>query len=266
MEDVFGNDTTPVNESPADAGQEEEAAVNPEQEVEDLDEQDLEQEDGASPEDAGQDEELLAGKFKTPAELAKSYLELQKKFTQTAQQVKQQPNQQVPEQQAGNADLEEVFWNEFQNNPLRTMQYLIDNVVAAKTAPITAREQESELGRLMDPIAKEFKQVRSEEGMTALFEKIGEIALEMGNPQLAQHPNQRLMRMAAQELYGDGKAALIASARDAGREEADATRRNKQSVNVNTSGKKAPQAAPKSAAESIQEGILSSGKNSSIFG
>ena len=266
MSNIFGNETTPAEESLDESRQVDEAAVEAEtEEIEDLDDQDLDEEDDLPPDDPGQGEELLAGKFKTQDELAKGYLELQKKFTQTAMQAKQQPNQQTT-QQPDNADMEEVFWNQFQTNPLATMQYLIDNVVSQKTAPITAREQEAALGRLMDPIAKEFKQVRTEEGMNQLFEKIGEIATEMGNPQLAHNPSPRILRLAAQELYGDGKAAMFKNAKEAGRQEAEEARRNKQSVSVNVNSKKKSQEAPKSAADMIKEGIFSSGNNGSIFG
>lgn len=264
MESIFGNEAIPAEESSAEVEHEEAAAADTEEVNEDLDNQDLDQEESSS-EQSEQGETLLAGKFKTPDELAKSYLELQKKFTQTSQQAKQ-PNHQGSEQQAGDADMEEVFWNQFQQNPLSTMRYLMDNVIAARMEPITAKEQATELGRMMDPIAKEFKQVRTEEGMNQLFAKIGEIAVEMGNPQLANNPSPRILRLAAQELYGDGKAALINSAQEAGREAAEALRRNKQNVNINTNSKKAPQAAPKSAADTIKEGILSSGNSGSIFG
>lgn len=268
---IFDGVTTPADESPEESGHEEEAAVNTENEEmndEDQDDdQDTSTDEDESPDNSGQGEDLLAGKFKTQDDLVKGYQEAQRKLTQLAQQTKQSQTQQPVQQQPNDSgNTEEIFWESFQKNPLGTMQYLIDTAVTNKTAPIYERDQQKVLATNMDPIAKKYAQVRTEEGMSQLFERVNDIAQEMGNPGLAQNPSERVLKMAAEELFGDNAATLFKKAKQAGRQEAEEARRNKQGVAVNTNSKKQQQEAPKTEADLVKENIRNASRPTGIFG
>jgi len=226
----------------AEAGEEEQPGQGEEAEA-------AEEEAGDNPEDEGP--------IRTKEDLAKAW------------KAKQQPAPTTPQQPAQPAmseqELTDIFFTNFEKNPLATMQYLIDQVVGAKTAVYDAREQEHQLAANMDPIVQDYVQVRSEQGMTQLFERVADIARELGNPRLAQNPTQRVLRMAAQELWPTRTADVYKAAVAEGREAAAADRRAKSSAQINTTTKR--QAAPpqKSEADQIADSIVDAGRGRGLF-
>jgi hypothetical protein len=289
---IFGEETIPVGASPED-GHDDEAAVDPDEEYADRD--DLDNEDGQeeeeiddgdgekgqdgedgeedeSPEE-GHDSDLLAGKYKSPEDLAKAYQNAQRKISQQAEEIKnlrgQQsaaPGQQQSGQQSG--DLNKVFWQNFQTDPLGTMRYLIQEATKQQVAPILQQREMDTLGRNINALAKEYRQVATEEGMTQLMGKVAEIAQELGNPALANNPSPRILKLAAEESFGSTKQALYNQAKKAGREEAEKTRQRKQTgLSAPKGAKRSPLSEqPKSEEDQIREGIMAHARGGGIFG
>lgn len=263
------NPSTPADESP-ELGHEEEAAetFENEQEEEQFDEavegEHEEHTEDGEPSEEEHGDQLLAGKYKSVEDLVSGYKNLERQFHQSRQQ---QQTQQVPQQfqqQEQPMDYNEVFWEQFRENPLSTMQYLIDNAVNSRTAPIYEQRQNEVMARNIQDVAKEYAQVNSEEGMSQLFGRVQEIAQELGNPQLATNPTPRILRMAAQEAFGDTKAQLYQKAKQAGRTEAENARRTKQGLPSTQTAKKQEQ--QKTEEDLVRESIRNAGRRGGIFG
>lgn len=214
---------------------------------------------------------LILGKFKTQDDLANAYINLQREFSKrnsqpTGQQQPPARQQTTVPGQTGMPEQSEQFWEMFQQNPLGTMQYLIDNAVAARTAPIEEQRQMDMLGANMQQIAKQYKQVATPEGMQQLFGKVAEIVQEIGNPQLAKNPTARILRMAASEAFGDSGQAIYNKAKEEGRRQAEESRRAKKGLPTASGGKKGGPAGKggeqKSEADLIREGIVAAGRSS----
>jgi len=257
--------STPVDESP-EIGHEEETAEAFESEqheevTEETTTEHQEYEEEAEVEPSQEEHgDLLAGKYKSVDDLVAGYKNLERQFHQSRQQPQTQT--QVPQDQ--NIDYNEVFWEQFRDNPLNTMQHLIDAAVNQRTAPIYEQRQTEVLSRNIQDVAKEYGQLNSEEGLSQLFERVQDISQELGNPQLASNPTQRVLKMAAQELFGESKAQLYQKAKQAGRAEAEASRKSKQGLSGPTGAKKTEQ--PKTQEELIRESIVNAGRRSGLFG
>jgi hypothetical protein len=230
--------------------EEQEADLPEQEELDDYqDDQDDESEDFEEdenedePSDNGQENsnkgDLILGKFKLQDDLANAYLNLQREFTKSRQPQSQQPAQQTTAQQLGTPEQAALFKQQFEQNPLGVMQYLIDNAVAARTAPIHEQRQTDILTKNISEVAKEYKQLNSEEGMKQLFGKVAEIAEDLGNPNLAKNPTSRVLRMAAAEAFGDTKQAVYNKAKQEGRKEAEAARAAKKGLPAARTGAKA---------------------------
>ena len=270
--DIFQPSTTPEPTSPE--GQEVEGAElesqQPEESQEQLEGQETHEgneetdqnDDEQSPPEDGQDE-LILGKFKSVEDMAKAYRNLEKQFTKNRMQQKPEPQAQ---QQTGQLeDPNEVFWNAFQNDPLGTIQYLAGHVVQQQTAPIIEQRQTERVLQDLDKLSQEYQQVATPDGLQQWKQKMIEIAEEdFGNPSLADNPSPRLMKLAAQELWGDSKAALYQKAKQKGREEAEQARRAKQGLSAPSGAK--PKETPKSAEEQIADSIVNAGRRGGIFG
>lgn len=222
-----------------------------------------EDENDDEPSDNGQDNsnkgDLILGKFKSQDDLANAYLNLQREFTKSRQPQSQQPAQsQTTAQQLGTPEQAALFKQQFEQNPLGVMQYLIDHAVAARTAPIQEQRQTDILTKNINDVAKEYKQVGTEEGMKQLFGKVAEIAEDLGNPTLAKNPTARVLRMAAAEAFGDTKQAVYNKAKQEGRKEAEAARAAKKGLPAARTGAKAKvtneqQLSPE---DEIRQGIM----------
>lgn len=224
---------------------------------------DPDEEEETDPDDGNSDPKLLAGKYKTVDELVNGYQNLQREFTKSRQpQGQQQPAMQTPVQPVGTEEQSKQFWEVFQQNPLGTMQYLIENAVAARTAPIHEQRETDALSRNIDALSKEYKQVGTEDGMSKLFGKVQEIAQELGNPNLAKNPTARILRLAASEAFGDTKQAVYNKAKQEARKEVEATRSAKKNLPAARTGTKPKitNEQPLSPEDEIRQGILAAGR------
>lgn len=248
---MFGEETITITEDSQEE-QSEELAVETESEYEEVTEENTEVTEEVEDSEPEQSEELLLGKFKSTDDLMKAYTELQKSFTQSRQQ--------KPEQ----VDNEQLL-DAYDRDPLSTINYLVQQGIQQALSPIHQERQVESLTKNFDPIAKEYKQLHSDEGVNQLFSKISELAVEFGNPELVKNPTQRIMKMAASELWGgETKAKVYNSALEQGRQEAIDSRRQKQGLAVTTTKK--PNEAPKTEADVIMDNIMAANSRSGLFG
>lgn len=282
---IFGDETITPPTSPED-GQEEQGAGDLEDQTVDLDDQDdqdhdgqdeqntetdeLTEEpgDGSEGEDQGQPEELIAGKFKSQDDLLNAYLNLQREFTKEKQQKtgQQPPAQETGQQVNMSPEQKENFFRLFEEDPLGTLQYLIDNGVTQRTAPILEQRTNETIIKNYDNVSKEYGQMQTEDGMKQVMSRVQEIAQELGNPKLASQPTERVLRMAAQELYGDTKAKAYQKGKEAARQEAQATRQAKQGLGLPAGAKPKDTGQVKSEEDQIADDILFAGNGRRLFG
>lgn len=284
MSSIFGDETiTPPGASPDLSGQDDaETAGDPGNESidndqdhdndiesdEELDGDDGEQDDpdeeeeGAPPHDDGQGGKIL-GKFRTQKDLEQAYLNLQREFTKARQGGSQpaggQPaTQQPPAAANGQADPNEAFWAQFRDNPLQAIMSVAAFAAGNQIAPLQEQQRASAVAANIKEIAKEYRQAGTQEGLPILMGKVREIAEDLGNPSLAENPTPRVLRMAAQEAWGDTKAQVYKKGKDAARAEAERNRQNKQGLGARSGARQQP--SDKTPEQSIKEGILAAGK------
>lgn len=297
MPGIFGDNPITLPGSPEDGQDQMDGAGSPEgEEIDDQDDADLDGDDGAedeyddsadddSDEDGdgeppadgqGEEDPVKALGFKSAADLAKSYKELRKTFTQsrqqpTGQQQGQPPagQQQPPQAGQGAQDFNQVFWQSFKENPMGTLQYLIqqsaEQLVQQSVSPFVEERQTEQLTRNIEAVAQDYKQITTEDGFKQLMDKVQEMAEDFGNPALAQNPSPRILRMAAQELYGDSKAKLFEKGKQKGRQEAEEARRKKQGLGA-PAGARRPEPQRKSAADEIGDSIVNASRGGGLFG
>jgi hypothetical protein len=275
MSDIFGGETIPVPGSSPE-GHDELAAVETneeeqvegeeqlEQDGEEADEQDSDvDEEGDQSEHSGQ---LLAGKYKTTDELVRAYKELERKFHGERQGGGQKQPQQQPAPQDGQQDPNQAFWAAFRDNPMGTIQALVQHAATQQVAPLIEERQTETLGRHFDTLAKEYRQLTTEEGMQQFATAIRDVAAELGNPDLARNPTPRMLRMAAMEAFGDSKAKAYQLGKEAGRQESEQTRAAKQGLGAKSGARPAKGGEP-TPEQAIKEAILAAGKSGGgIFG
>ncbi|MCG3771867.1 MAG: hypothetical protein JW384_03064 [Nitrosomonadaceae bacterium] len=264
---IFG-DSTPDFETPEQDTVDETAET---QEVEDQQEEQQEQaetEETTTEDQEEQDstqehsDELLAGKYKSVEELVKGYKSLEQQFHQTRQQPGQQTTTPDQKQQPA-VDHNEIFWENFKENPLGTMQFLVDNVVSQKTAPIYEQREQEIFTKNLTEVAKDFKQTTTDDGFKALMGRVQEIAQEFGNPGLAKNPTPRVLQMAAKELWGDSAAPTYKKATEQGRIDSENARKAKMGLNVAVTKKQ--ETAPRTEADEILEGMRSHSGRRGLF-
>jgi len=125
--------------------------------------------------------ELLVGKFKTPQELANGYVNVEKAYTQTRQelaakdqqmqamaqameQMKQQMasviNPQQQQQQPSPEELNEQFMNQFYENPTQSIQQMvqqaIEQSIMPQIAPIQQQFKEQQMANARNVATKQF--------------------------------------------------------------------------------------------------------------
>jgi hypothetical protein len=204
----------------------------------------------------------------------KAYNELRKDYTRKSQELanyrRQQPQQmqQNPAPQQGQGASNDAFWQDMSSDPLGTISKITQQnamlIAQQYVAPIYEERAMSALGKNLESIGKDYPQIADPKAMQTLFNKVSEIAQEVGNPQLAQYPSPRILKLAAQELYGKNTAKVYQQAKKAGQEEALNNIRQKQGLSVNAGVK--PQQANKTIEEQIADNIVSAGRKGGIFG
>ncbi|PLR84655.1 hypothetical protein CVD25_01070 [Bacillus canaveralius] len=277
MPDFF-EPSTPVDASPEgqevetaeDAQDQEEEILDDEQEIqeelESAEEDDEEELPPGEEEQPGQ-EELIAGKFKSQGDLINAYKSLERTFHQSRQQQNQQYQQPQPpyQQQQPQRDINEVFWEEFNQNPFATMQHFVNALVENQTAPIYQQQADSRVATDIDGLAKEYPQITNEQGMQSLIDKVYEIAeYDFGNSALASQPSKRLLKMAAQELFGESKTQAYQQGKQQGKRQAEQARRAKQGLASTRTTK--PKQTEKTPEELIAESIVNAGSRGGLFG
>lgn len=243
--------TTPTEETPNEQTELEEGVDD--NEGADEEQVDLEGEGGEQDPDNG----FLPGQYASTEEILAAY----RQQALPQQQPPTQPQYQQSPEETGNPS--EMFWDLFRNDPLGTMQYLIEQGVQQRVAPIYEERAGEAFRANLDRVGQEFPQIKTQEGIQGLYGKVQEIARELGNPNLAQNPSQRILRMAAQELHGNNQQ-VYQQALQKGKQQADEARRMKQGLN--SSAAKNAKPAEKSVEEQIAESIVGAGRRNGIFG
>lgn len=257
---LFGEETITFTEDSA-MEQSEEQAVETEYEAVEETEEQTESTEDVEDSQVEQSEELIGGQFKSTEDLLKSYRELQKTFTKDRQQTKQEQ----PEVQINSDEYNNQLLDAYDRDPLNTINFLVQQGIQQALSPIHQERQVESLTKNFDPIAKEYKQLHSDEGVNQLFGKISELAQDFGNPELVKNPTQRIMRMAAAELWGgETKAKIHQSALEQGRQDAENLRKQKQGLAVTTTKK--PNEAPKTEADHIIDGMFAASGQKGLFG
>lgn len=249
------DETTPEAESP-DTGHEEVEAVEAETQ-EETEEVQTEEETVSEEEHT---EELYAGKYKSVEDLVKGYKNLEKSFHESRQQ---KPQREQPQQiyQEENEIQRDAVIRMLNDDPIGTINFFVGQA----TAPLQQERETQQLTRNFENITKEYRDIiKSDEDIKGLFDKVNEIAQEVGNPNLAKNPSARVLKMAAMELWGDSKATLYEKAKKAGRDEAEAARRAKVGLSAPAGAK--PKDTPKTPEEMIADSIVSAGTRKGIFG
>lgn len=153
----------------------------------------------------------------------------------------------------------EAFLDALEQDPEATVRKL----VAAELAPLHQERQLAALEKNIAPIAETYEQLHTEDGAAAFFAKVTEIASELGNPGLVRNPSARILKMAAEELWGSSQAKTFAAGQEQGRAAAEAARAAKKAVAANPTGK-AP-AAAQSPEDEVADAILSAGRRGDWF-
>ena len=277
-------DSTPVTESP-ETGHEEVAAEETQDTQEPTEEETVEAAEDAGPNEEEEPEEtpseqehgetegkeeLLAGKYKTVDELVKGYKNLLREYTKTKQEQKQMQSQtqlQVPAQQPYNQDYNEIFRQYFEQDPIGTLQFMLKDIVQGAVqqhiAPIQENREIEVLTHNIEALSKEYAQVMTEQGLNQLFNQVAEIAEELGNPNLSRNPTKRVLRMAAEELWGGpSKALMYQRGKEEARKEMENTLKQKKVISTKTTKK--PE-IKKTEEDLIREAILKAGGGGGIF-
>lgn len=256
---IFGQ-STPVDFTPELDTVEETAELESHEEQyeePEIEEQPEEQAD-SEPE---QSEELIAGKFKTQEDMVKAYKNLERQFHDS----RQKPAAQTPAPQSYDGDPNEAILDALNRDPIGTLNYFVQQGVQQALAPLQEERSTDRLTANIDKVAQDYKQVYTEGGMTELFAKIGEIAQEFGNPSMVNSPTPRVLRMAAEELWGkQSMSQVYQQALQQGRQQAEESRRAK--AGLSAPGNAKPKETPKSEADHIADSIVNAGRRGGLFG
>ena len=128
-------------------------------------------------------------------------LDQQEQQGQGNQQQVQQPAQGQGQQQ----DPREVFFEALRNDPFGVINYLVEQGVQQRVAPLVEQANTQSLSANLQAVKADYPQAATTDGQKALFGKVKELAAELGNPALAKNPTKSLLKMAALEAFGEGK-------------------------------------------------------------
>lgn len=264
---MFDTSTIP-DESPEMTGQEE---VGTEEQETQLDGQEYEEsdQDAAEYEEETPSEEEQGEEEEQPEfDFATAYSELRKDYTRKTQELselkKQQQYQPPAQEQAGAEDLNARFIEEFNQDPVGTLLRWNGAITEQNLAPVREQQMAQDYSRNVETLAKNYPELQTEEGYKQFTGTLVEIAQELGNPNLVQNPPARILKMAANEAFGQSKARLYEKAKAKGKEEAMQTIRTKKGLGAPVGAK--PKEVPKTAEEQIADSIVSAGRKGGIFG
>ena len=287
-------EATSADESPMDIGQEESMPAEQQEDTgadnqAETDPQESQDEAGESPSEGSEQGDETQGDY-VPAN---TYNELRKGFTQKAQeaaelrrQIEAMQRQQPPAPGQGQepqtmADFQQVLHKKVQT--MREEGYheqIIDLVVKADTAEFrsnlleqrfnaersqqTHEKNREHIQTTLKRLEADYPDLATNEGRQMIAGKVQEIAQELGTPQIVGRPSERILRLAATEIWGDNKAAIYEKAKAKGQAEALASIKAKQGVTTNITKK--PVEQPKSLEDQAADIILNAGRSGRIFG
>lgn len=266
---IFEETTTSSQEVTPDNGQGEE--MEPEVEIEEGQEFETENDDQfeeeSSPEE-GQEEFEEDDNF----DYRTAYKNLLPEFTRRSQELSQlRKGQQPPDDGQGQFDHEAMnqqFVEDLQTDALGTMLRLINSVAGQRVneavSPLQQKEAASAYNANMQDVAKEFPAVRNEEGYNQFVANLQALAQEYGNPNLLNNPPKSLLKLAAQETFGDSKTDVYNKAKAKGKIEAMNNLKAKQGLSGPVGTK--PQETKKSDADLYREAIRNAGGRGGLFG
>ncbi|WP_127532741.1 hypothetical protein [Paenibacillus kobensis] len=258
--------STPVNLVPEQDTTSETAELEyseQEEQQEQTTEEQLEQEEHLEEEETdpeGHSEELIAGKFKSQADLINAYKNLKRKLHQPPQQQQlQQTQQQQPQSQEWTEDQRDAVIRAFNDDPIGTINYFAQQAANQVINPLQQERAFERTISNIEKVASTYPQVNTEDGIGQLMSRVNEIAQDFGNPNLAKSPTPRVLEMAARELWGNQSTAqLYQQAKAAGRQEAEASRRAKTGLQAPSNTK--PKQTEKSPADAVADAIVAAGR------
>lgn len=272
---IFDQVSGPVDESP-EMGHEEEAAEQFENQEESYEEDVYEEQEEVQPdaeetdpEEDGHSEQLLAGKYKSVQDLEEAYRSLQREFTKQRMVEKTQPQQ--PPQQPIQSQPQEIDFNDpnsiinaINQDPMGTIAKIAQQTYQQAR---TVETQEQQFMRGVDEVSAQYADhLKTEDDMNLYFGKVSEVCRELGvNPKT---PPARVLKMAAQELWGNPGQETVKQAYEKAkaeaRKEAAETRRQKAGLSAPASAK--PQEKPKTPEDLVADSIVNAGKRGGLFG
>lgn len=263
---IFGDETIPVPGASPEEGQEaEQTAVETQEEQPEQHEwqatgTEQDSEEGEPSSETEQGDSLIAGKFKSVEELTKAYKSLERSFHDARKP--QQPAQTQTPARSEQEHPNDIVQQALATDPIGTIEYFVSRALG----PVQEQRETESLTRNMEAISRQYaKQLGAEGGMQTYFEKIAEIAQDFGNPGLMRNPSQRVLRMAAEELWGgETRQQVYDKAKAAARQEAETARAAKKGLGAPQGAK--PSEQPKTEAERIREGILKASRGGGLFG
>ena len=291
-------DATSADESPMDFGQEESMPAEQQEEPgADNQEQPDPQEGQGEAEETPSEESEQGDETQDDYVPANTYNELRGAFTRKSQEAAElkrqleamqgQPRQQPPEPGQGQPQPQTMA--EFQqtlDKKIATMraegyhETVIDLMAKADTAEFRSNLLERRLDASLNQqirnqnrdhiqttlkrLETEYPDLSTSEGREMIAAKVQEIAAELGTPQIVVRPSERILRLAAGEIWGDNKATIYEKAKAKGQAEALAAIKAKQGVTTTMTKKPAEQ--PKSLEDQAADIILNSGRSGGIFG
>lgn len=201
-----------------------------------------------------------------------AYKSLLPEYTRSRQELSQLRNgQQPPQDGQGEYDQEEMnnrFLEDLQRDPLGTMLNLIDaravQQVNEAISPMQQRDFANSYNANMQDIAREFPQVRNPEQYDQFTANLKTIAQDFGNPDILRNPPKRILKMAAQETFGDNKVDVYNKAKAKGKIEAMNNLKAKQGLSGPVGAK--PQETKKTDADLYREAIRNAGGRGGLFG
>lgn len=122
------------------------------------------------------------------------------------------------------------------------------------------REENNRINSGIDALIPRYPEIATEEGFALFSDKIRELQNDMGTRKLSD----RILKMAAAEVWPESKTQLYQTAKAKGKQEALDNIRAKQGVTTTTTKK--PNEQPKSLEDQIADNIMNAGRSGGIFG
>lgn len=118
----------------------------------------------------------------------------------------------VPEAQDGEAvadGVKDMLGEVDEDDPaIQFITELIERKVNERTADIRTQQENDVLDRKITAVAQKYPTLQDDGEVGKLAQIAYDIASELGQPELARNPSERLLMLAAEEMYGGSKSAM----------------------------------------------------------